>query len=84
MEAHSDSALLPREQLRIKLHERGYPLSKSYFNKLCLPSVSAGPPVETWWGKRPLYRLDKALVWAKSRCGSSPGKLIAPIPFRVA
>jgi hypothetical protein len=69
-------ALLTREQLRLHLNEQGYPLSQSYFNKISLPSVNAGPPVAMWWGKRPLYRLDDALAWAESRCGSSPGKLI--------
>jgi hypothetical protein len=69
-------ALLTREQLRLRLNERGYPLSQSYFNKITLPSVNAGPPVAKWWGKRPLYHLEDALVWAESRCGSSPGRLI--------
>ena len=67
--------LLTREQLRLKLSELGYPLTESYFQKICLPSVNAGPPVAKWWGRRPLYRLDEAL--AESRCGSSPGKLVA-------
>ena len=77
-------ALLTREQLRLQLNERGYPLSQSYLNKISLPSVNAGPPVAKWWGKRPLYRLDDGLAWAESRCGSSPGKLVAHIPSRVA
>jgi hypothetical protein len=33
-------ALLTREQLRLKLNERGYPLTASYFNKISLPSVN--------------------------------------------
>jgi hypothetical protein len=69
--------LYTREQLRLQLNELGYPLTASYFQKICLPSVSAGPPVAKWWGRRPLYRLDEALAWAESRCGSSPGKLVA-------
>ena len=70
------TALLTREQLRLKLVELGYPLTASYFNKISLPSVNAGPPVARWWGKRPLYRLDEALAWAEFRCGSSPGRLV--------
>ena len=69
--------LLTREPLRLKLNELGYPLTASYFQKICLPSVGAGPPVAKWWGRRPLYRLDEVLAWAESRCGSSPGKLVA-------
>jgi hypothetical protein len=60
--------LLTREQLRQRLNARGYPISASYFNKVCLPSVSAGPPVAKQWGKRPLYDLDAGLAWAESRC----------------
>jgi hypothetical protein len=76
--------LLTREQLRLKLNELGYPLTDSYFRKICLPTFSAGPPVAKWWGKRPLYRLDEGLAWAESRCGSSPGKLVAKTPSHVA
>jgi hypothetical protein len=76
--------LLTRERVRLQLNELGFPLTASYFQKICLPSVNAGPPVAKWWGKRPLYRLDEALAWAEARSGSSPGKLIAPIPSRVA
>jgi hypothetical protein len=70
-------ALLTREQLRLKLNALGYPLTASYFNKISLPSVNAGPPVAKWWGKRPLYLLEDALAWAESRCSSAPTKLIA-------
>ena len=77
MNENTAPALLTREQLRLKLNESGYPLTQSYFNKISLPSVNAGPPVAKWWGRRPLYRLDEALDWAESRCGSSPGKIVA-------
>ena len=60
--------LLTREQLRQRLNAQGYPISASYFNKVCLPSVNGGPPVAKQWGKRPLYDLDAALAWAESRC----------------
>lgn len=60
--------LLTREQLRHELNARGYPMSASYFSKLCLPSVGGGPPIDRQWGKRPLYRLEDALAWAESRC----------------
>jgi hypothetical protein len=60
--------LLTREQLRKSLNERGYVISSGYFNRLCLPSRNAGPPVATWWGSRPLYDLEVGLAWAKGRC----------------
>jgi hypothetical protein len=65
------------KQLLPALHAAGYPISASYFNKICLPSINAGPPVAKWWGKRPLYRLEDVIVWAEARCGSAPGKLVA-------
>jgi hypothetical protein len=70
--------LLTRKPLLLKLNERGFPLTMSNLNKLCLPSVNGGPPVAKWWGKRPLYNLEDALAWAESLCSSKPGKLIAP------
>lgn len=62
--------LLTREQLRYELNSRGYPMSASYFNKICLPSVNEGPPVSKQWGKRPLYDLEAGLAWAERRCKS--------------
>jgi hypothetical protein len=75
-----ETAVIPkltREQLRVKLSELGYPLTQSYFNKLCLPSVNAGPPVSRWWGKRPLYTLEDGIAWAEARCTAAPGTLAA-------
>ena len=55
-----ETPLLTRDQVRERLNAEGYPLKASYFNKICLPSRDAGPPVAKWWGKRPLYRLSDA------------------------
>lgn len=63
--------LLTREQLLHELNARGYPMSASYFTKICAPSRNEGPPPAKKWGKRPLYDLDAALAWAESRCKSS-------------
>ncbi|MCK1578579.1 hypothetical protein IVB03_03015 [Bradyrhizobium sp. 168] len=60
--------LYTREDLRQRLKEHGYPISASYFNKICLPSRNAGPPVAKLWGRRPLYDFDAALAWAESNC----------------
>jgi hypothetical protein len=84
MQDSTATALLTREQLRLKLVELGYPLTQSYFNKINLPSRNAGPPIYRWWGRRPLYRLDEALAWVESRCGPSPGRLVEQSPSRVA
>jgi len=73
----SPSPLLTRESLRQELANRGYKISLSYWNKINLPSVNAGPPVAKWWGKRPLHDLNAALAWAESRCSSTRGKLVA-------
>lgn len=69
--------LLTREALRQELAKRGYKISLSYWNKINLPSVNGGPPIEKWWGKRPLHDLHAALAWAESRCTASRGKLVA-------
>jgi hypothetical protein len=66
-----DQVLLTREQLLQRLNGRGFPIKASYFNKLCLPSRNAGPPPAVWYGKRPLYRLEDALLWAESKCSTS-------------
>lgn len=60
--------LLTRDQVRELLNQSGYPLTASYFNKICLPSRNAGPPIAKWWGKRPLYKRTDALAWAEARC----------------
>jgi hypothetical protein len=62
------SPLLTREQLRQQLNERGYVISAGYFNYLCLPSRKMGPPIDRWWGARPLYDLAAGLAWAEGRC----------------
>jgi hypothetical protein len=59
---------MTRDQVREFLVANGYPIKASYFSKICLPSVNAGPPVAKQWGKRPLYEASAALHWAESRC----------------
>jgi hypothetical protein len=55
-----------RKQLGTKLRERGYPISDSKLNKLCAPSVGKGPPVDGWFGPRPLYDEDQGIAWAEA------------------
>jgi hypothetical protein len=68
---------MTRKQALQFLHEHSFPISEAYFNKICLPSRKAGPPVARWWGGKPLYDPDATLAWAESRCSSAPGNLIA-------
>jgi hypothetical protein len=65
---NADTPLLTRDQVRECLNAAGYPLKASYFNKICLPSRNAGPPIAKRFGKRPLYRMSDALAWAEARC----------------
>jgi hypothetical protein len=56
------------------LRSLGYPISNSTMNKLCAPAVNAGPPVDGYWGDRPLYDPDKGVDWAEGRLRSKPLK----------
>jgi hypothetical protein len=62
------SPLMTRRQTLEYLHSLGFPMTETYFNKLCLPSRNAGPPIAKLWGPRPLYDADQVLAWAESRC----------------
>jgi hypothetical protein len=70
-----DDPLLLREQLRERLCELGYPLSQGTMNQLCAPSRNEGPPIDGYWGRRPLHRLSKAVVWARSRLQQKPHRI---------
>lgn len=63
----TNEKLLTRAELCEALREHGYPIALASLAKYCLPSVNSGPPAETVWGRRPLYRLTKALEWARNR-----------------
>jgi hypothetical protein len=56
--------------LRLHLNAMGFPLGCSTFDKMCMPSRNEGPPVEAYWGKRPLYSADTGLEWARGRLTS--------------
>jgi hypothetical protein len=57
-----------RAQLATYLTDRGFPISRSKLNKLCMPSANEGPQPAYWWARRPIYDLDAALEWARARC----------------
>jgi hypothetical protein len=59
--------LLTREELRQYINDAGIPLGASTLEKLCMPSRGEGPPIECFWGNRPLYKPDHGLEWARGR-----------------
>ena len=68
--------LMTREQLRVFLIGQGFPIGKSTLDKLCAPTVNLGPPIEGWWGNRPLHNPERGLEWAKKRLRPSPSNLV--------
>jgi hypothetical protein len=50
------------------LNDRGYPITKRYFEKLSVPSSGQGPRVDAWFGGRALYKPEELLNWAEGRC----------------
>jgi hypothetical protein len=59
---------LTRRQAAEFLGERGYPIRFSTLAKLSAPSRGEGPPVDCWFGRRPLYRPNALIDWADARC----------------
>ena len=59
--------LMTRSELREFLNSEGFPLGESTFEKICMPSRGEGPPIEFFWGNRPLYKPERGLAWARSR-----------------
>ena len=58
---------LTRSQLVEFLRNAGYPVTIHALNKSCMPSRNDGPPIDSYWGKRPLYEATAALRWAEAR-----------------
>jgi len=57
--------LMTRERLLVFLNDEvGVPISESTLAKMCAPTCGKGPPVEAWWGMRPLYSRVTARTWA--------------------
>ena len=82
----ASEALLTRDQLLDVLNANGIPIGRSTLVKLCAPSCGQGPPIEAWWGKRPLYSPKKGLAWAYARLRperqhlADPGTIAAGAP----
>jgi hypothetical protein len=70
---------MTRKQLAEFLRANGHPYGDSTLDKLCMPSMNQGPPVDSWLGKRPLYEPTAGLAWAEARLrpmksGGSPAR----------
>src|SRR5215471_3525874 len=63
---------LTREQVAVYLSMSGFPITLSTLEKLCAPAIGDGPPVEMWWGRRPLYSPEQCLAWARARLSPTP------------
>jgi hypothetical protein len=50
----------------------GVELGRSTIAKLFSPAVGQGCKPACYWGRRPLYRVDDVLAWAKSRLRPGP------------
>ena len=66
--------LLTRAAIVEDLRNLGIPISESKFEKLCMAGL--GPPVDRYWGKRPLTHRSKGRTWAVARM--SAGKETLP------
>jgi hypothetical protein len=78
MKGESMKRRYTRTELVAQLRERGYPITKSKLDKMCAPSVNQGPPIDSWWGPRPLYDLDQGIAWAEALLQSKPSALQTP------
>lgn len=63
----SEPEVLPRREAVKFLNDRGYRMTLSVFEKLCMPSLNQGPPSAGRWGNREVYRPDDLLAWARKR-----------------
>src|SRR5262249_16136686 len=52
-------------------------ISESVLSKLSSPKVGKGPPIHSYWGKRPLHAPGPALEWAKGLLRDRPTDIAA-------
>lgn len=74
----SNKHRLTLRQLAAELRDHGIPIGDSTLAKLCSPAINEGPPVACYWGKRPLYDFDQALLWAEARLSSAEDPTNSP------
>jgi hypothetical protein len=72
-----------RKQLLAAINDDGIPMGKSTLDRYCMPSINGGgPPVAGWWGRRPLYDLEKGLAWARGLLTAEPVNAVKAGPGR--
>jgi hypothetical protein len=64
----SKTLYLTREKAAALLTEHGLPISESQLAKK--HTEKKGPPVESYWGRRPLFTAEAVLAWAKAQLRS--------------
>jgi hypothetical protein len=71
MDAHEHAAgekrIVGYRPLSEFLTGAGYPISCSSLQKYCSPAIAIGPPIESYWGRLPMFEPSRALDWAKRR-----------------
>jgi hypothetical protein len=68
---------MTRQQLVPFLNAHGFPISESTLTKLCSPAIKRGPPIASWWGKRPLHAPKPSLEWARALLRDGPSDIAA-------
>jgi hypothetical protein len=67
---NEDDPLLTSKDVVADLRSVGLPISPSWFEKLC--QADRGPPVECYWGRRPMWRRSRVRGWAVERMKALP------------
>jgi hypothetical protein len=65
-----DKFLTRKELAEFLSHEVGVPTSLAKLNKLACNNL--GPPVDAYWGNRPLYRRATGKLWAEQELKPTP------------
>jgi hypothetical protein len=60
-----DDPLLTSKDVIADLRSVGLPISASWFEKL--READKGPPVECYWGRRPMWKRSRVRAWAEVR-----------------
>jgi hypothetical protein len=60
-----DDPLLTPKGVVADLRSVGLPISPSWFEKLC--QADKGPPIDCYWGRRPMRKRSRVRAWAEER-----------------
>jgi hypothetical protein len=60
-----DDPLLTSKDVIADLKSVGLPISPSWFEKL--REAGKGPPVQCYWGRRPMWKRSRVRAWAIDR-----------------